>query len=78
MTLEAFGEWLADEVNSNQSQEHKPVTPYSRQRISEFELGKKPLPHKVETLLLKRELAQKNQLIKELRQKQRPKQKQKP
>ena len=76
MTLEEFGEWLAKQVNEQQDPSLKPVSAYSRQRISEFELGRKPMPSKVETLLLKRELAEKNKLIQELRKKQRRKQKQ--
>jgi hypothetical protein len=73
MSQTEFGEWLAREVNANQDPKLKPVSPYAKQRVHEWEDGDHPIPMKIENILMRRKIEQQEELIQKL--KQRPKQK---
>lgn len=74
MTQAEFGEWAAREINAAQDDSQKPVSPYTRQRIHAWENGDVALPAKVELILLRRVIEQKDKQIQDLKAKQRPKQ----
>ena len=75
MSQAEFGEWLAREVNALEDDEsHKPVTPYTRQRIHVWESGEIAVPYKIKYVLAARRIAE----LEADTQKQRPSQKQKP
>ncbi len=76
MTQAEFGEWTAKQINAAQDEGQKPVTPYARQRIHAWENGDIAIPAKVELILLRRALAEKDKQIEDLKakQRQRPKQ----
>ena len=78
MTQAEFGEWVAQQINAGQPEGQKPVGAYSRQRVHEWESGSIALPAKAELVLLRRQLAQKDQEISDLKEKQRQRQRQKP
>ncbi len=73
MTQTEFGEWLAQQVNAAQDTSLKPVSAYTRQRVHAWEGGDMPVPMKIENVIIKRQLEQKNDLIAKLQQKQRQK-----
>lgn len=78
MTLAEFGEWLSGVVNAAQDPKLKPVEPYSRQRVSQWELGNTPVPAKIEAIVLRRQLELRDEQIAKLTQKDKPRPKQKP
>jgi len=73
MTQAEFGEWLAGQVNALPDSSLKPVSPYTRQRVHAWETGDVAIPMKIENVVIKRQLEQKDALIAELKQKQRQK-----
>ncbi len=76
MTQTEFGEWTAKQINASQDSAQKPVSPYTRQRIHAWENGDVAIPAKVELILLRRTLAEKEKQIEDLKAKQRQKPKQ--
>ena len=76
MTQTEFGEWMAREINVSQDDNQKPVSAYTRQRIHAWENGDIALPAKVELVLLRRQLADKDKQIEDLKAKQRQRNKQ--
>ena len=74
MTQEEFGNWLAQQFNAEQTDPEKLVSPYLRHRVSEWESGAVALPAKIELVLLRRQLAQRDREISELKEKQRQRQ----
>ena len=63
MTYAEFGEWLAERVNDAQPEGQKPVQPYSRQRVYDWEKGVVPIPAKVETVILRNEIRRLNRML---------------
>lgn len=74
MTMADFGEWLSQQVNKQQDQSLKPVTPYTRQRIAAWESGDVVIPAKIELVLMKRQLDERNSEIQRLRQRRKQQQ----
>lgn len=64
LTLAAFGDWLSSALN-DANPGASPVKPYARQRVSDWECGRQPIPSKVETLLLRAEVERLSKLVKD-------------
>jgi len=75
LTQEEFGAWLADQINATQDASMKPLSPYMRHRISAWETGELAVPMKIENVIIRRQLKQKDKLIETLRQRRRRTQK---
>ena len=74
LTQADFGEWLAKQVNQTQDASLRPLSPYTRQRVSAWEAGDVVIPAKVEIVVMKRQLQQKDELIQKLRQRRKQQQ----
>ena len=74
MTQTEFGEWLAQQVNNSQDDKLKPVSAYTKQRIAEWENGSLIIPAKVEIVAMRRQLEQKDDIIRQLRQRRKQRQ----
>lgn len=75
MSQAEFGDWLVRQINAELPEGQKPLSAYKRQRVHEWENGNIPLPARIELILLRRELEQKDQQIADLQAKQRQRQK---
>ena len=63
MTYAEFGEWVAQRL-TEADPDGKPVKPYSRQRIYDWENKIVPVPSRVEAMLLREEIARLERLLK--------------
>jgi len=63
MTYAEFGTWIAERL-TEAAPDAKPVKPYSRQRVYDWEHQVVPVPSRIEAILLREEIARLERLLK--------------